>query len=71
MKTYQVYYWIKANRTEKLYVMPVAAANAKEACAKCKVEVKEKNGRNAFRPTTKCPEGFNPENERSGNNVEN
>ena len=71
MKTYQVYYWIKANRTEKLYVTPITAANAKEACGKCKAEVKEKTGRNAFRPTIKCPEGFNPENERSGKNVEN
>ena len=62
MKNYQVYYWIKANRTEKLYVMTITAANAKEACGKCKAEVKEQTGRNAFRPTTKCPEGFTPEN---------
>ena len=61
-KIYQVYYWIKANRTEKLYVMPIMAANAKEACAKCKKEVKEQTGRNAFRTSTKCPEGFTPEN---------
>lgn len=61
-KIYQVYYWIKANRTEKLYVMPITAANAKDACAKCKKEVKEQTGRNAFRPSTKCPEGFTPEN---------
>ena len=31
-------------------------ASSKEALAKCKEIVKEKTGRNAFRPTTKTPD---------------
>lgn len=56
MKNYVVWYWIKANRQEVLLNMLVSAENSKAACAKCKLLVKEKTGRNAFRPTTKKPE---------------
>lgn len=56
MKTYQVFYWIKKNRREYLEHMFVAATNAKEACKVCKQQVKEKTGRNAFRPTTNAPD---------------
>lgn len=52
---YQVFYYIKANRKECLNHMFVYAYNAKEACAKCKREVYERTGKNAFRPTAKVP----------------
>ena len=55
MKCYQVFYWIKKDRKEYLEHIFVTANNAKEACAKCKRIVREKTGRNAFRPTTKAP----------------
>lgn len=55
-KTYQVFYWIKKNRHEYLEHMFVAANNAKDACRICKEQVKEKTGRNAFRPSTKVPD---------------
>lgn len=54
-KSYQVFYYIKANRRETLHHMFVMADNSKEACKVCKEVVKEKTGRNAFRPTTKVP----------------
>jgi hypothetical protein len=55
-KTYQVFYWIKKNRHEYVEHIYVSANNAKEACKVCKEVVKEKTGRNAFRPTTKAPD---------------
>lgn len=56
IKDYQVFYYIKANRTETLNHMFVRASNSREACKKCKEEVFKQTGKNAFRPTTKCPE---------------
>lgn len=56
MKEYNVFYTIKANRLKILKNMKIEASNSKEACAKCKEIVKEKTGRNAFRPTTKAPD---------------
>ncbi len=53
MKTYQVFYWIKKNKKEYLNHIFVVAKNQKEACKKCKEEVKQQTGRNAFRATTK------------------
>lgn len=53
MKDYNVRYWIKAYRTEVEHNMFVTANNAKDACAICKALVKEKTGRNAFRPVAK------------------
>lgn len=38
--------------------MFVMANNQKEACRQCKEVVKERTGRNAFRPTCKCPESI-------------
>lgn len=55
MKSYNVYYYIKADGIPKYYTMPITAANAKEACQQCKAIVKEQTGRNAFKPTTKRP----------------
>lgn len=55
-KSYQVFYWIKANRHEYLNHMFIMASNAKEACQICKQQVFEQTGRNAFRPSTKAPE---------------
>ena len=52
MKNYTVYYVIKANRNEYLCEAAVEAQNAKEACRLVKEEVRERTGRNAFRPTT-------------------
>ena len=56
MKTYNVFYYIKVNRLEIMKNMDIEACSSKEACAKCKEIVKEKTGRNAFRPTTKTPD---------------
>lgn len=56
-KTYQVFYYIKANGKETLHHIFISAANSKEACSKCKEIVKAQTGRNAFRPTTKAPSG--------------
>ena len=56
MKTYTVFYYIKANRIEFMMNMEVEASNSKEACAKVKQIVKERSGQNAFRPTTKAPD---------------
>lgn len=53
MKSYQVFYVIKRNRTEECNHIFIMANNAKEACQKCKEVVYEKTGRNAFRPTAK------------------
>ena len=55
-KSYQVFYWIKANRHEYLHHMFVMANNSKEACSICKQQVLEQTGRNAFRPSTKAPD---------------
>lgn len=54
-KSYQVFYWIKRDRHEFLHHIFVNAENAREACRVAKAVVKEKTGRNAFRPTTKAP----------------
>lgn len=57
-KSYQVFYYIKANRTETLHHMFVSANNAREACSLVKELVKERTGKNAFRPwaeRTGCP----------------
>lgn len=51
MKTYTVYYIVKANRNEYLFSMDVQAANAKEAKSEAKRIEHERSGRNAFRPT--------------------
>ncbi len=53
IKCFQVFYWIKKNKKEYLKHMYIYAKNAKEACKKCKEEVKQQTGRNAFRATTK------------------
>lgn len=55
MKSYQVFYWIKKNGHEYLEHLFVVAKNQKEACSKVKAIVKEKTGRNAFRPTCTPP----------------
>ena len=54
-KSYQVFYWIKRDRHEFLHHIFVNAENAREASNDAKAVVKEKTGRNAFRPTTKAP----------------
>lgn len=54
MKTYQIFYIIKANRRETLHHIFVRANNAKEAIAECKRVVKEQTGKNAFRPMTEA-----------------
>lgn len=54
MKTYNVFYYIKSNGIESMNNMKIEANSSKEACAKCKETVKEKTGRNAFRPTAKA-----------------
>lgn len=56
IKTYQVFYYIKANRREELNHMFIRANNSKDACSICKEQVYLQKGKNAFRPTTKCPE---------------
>ena len=55
-KTYQVFYWIKKNRHEYLEHLFITAPTAKAACRTCKELVKERTGRNAFRPSTKAPD---------------
>ena len=55
MKQYQVFYWIKKNGMEYLEHMFIRAYNKREAFAICKATVKEKTGRNAFRPSTEPP----------------
>ena len=52
MKSYTVYYIVKANRQEYARSMVVTAGNAREACKRCKELVYEKTGRNAFCPST-------------------
>jgi len=54
-KMYQVFYWIKKDNHEFLHHIFVNAENAKDACKVAKQVVREKTGRNAFRPTTKAP----------------
>ena len=56
-KSYKVFYYIKANGRETMHHMFVMADNSKDACKICKEVVKEKTGRNAFRPKTKAPAG--------------
>ena len=58
MKSYTVYYIVKANRQEYARSMVVTAGNARGACKRCKELVYEKTGRNAFRPSTKKPERY-------------
>lgn len=50
-KEYQVFYYIKTGKREELNHIFVMAQNQREARRKCKEIVKEKTGRNAFRPT--------------------
>lgn len=52
MKTYVVYFFIKANRMEYLADVVVEAPTAKAACKLCKEWYFNKTGKNAFRPTT-------------------
>ena len=54
-KNYQVFYWIKKNKMEYLEHMFVRAHNKREAYTICKEVVKERTGRNAFRPSTEPP----------------
>ena len=54
MKNYIVSYTIKKNCREYGESMTVTAPNAKEAARLCKLAVKEKTGRNAFRPVAKA-----------------
>ena len=58
MKSYTVYYIVKANRHKYARSMVVTARNAREACRRCKELVYEKTGRNAFYPSTKKPERY-------------
>ncbi|MCD7843629.1 MAG: hypothetical protein LUG17_03270 [Clostridiales bacterium] len=53
MKTYTVYFVIKANRTEYLADVAVKAQTAKEACKAARVWYYDMSGKNAFRPTAK------------------
>ena len=50
-KCYQVFYFIKTGRREELNHIFVMAHNQAEACQECKKVIKEKTGKNAFRPT--------------------
>lgn len=52
MKTYTIYFVIKANCTENYFYMNVEAKNQKEACQEVKNIIKKQTGRNAFRPST-------------------
>ena len=45
MKSYTVYYIVKANRHKYARSMVVTAGNAHEACRRCKELVYEKTGR--------------------------
>lgn len=58
MKSYTVYYFLKANHQEYAHSMVVTAGNARGACKRCKELVYEQTGRNAFRPSTKKPERY-------------
>ena len=58
MKSYTVYYILKANHQEYAHSMVVTAGNARGACKRCKELVYEQTGRNAFRPSTKKPERY-------------
>lgn len=53
MKRYQIYFYIKANKTEYLCDVQVDAHNAKEACASVKQWCDCVNHKNAFRPSIK------------------
>lgn len=50
-KFYQVFFYIKKGKREELNHIFMLANNQREACLKCKDVVKEKTGKNAFRPT--------------------
>ena len=50
-KFYQVFYYFKSGKREKLNHIFVLAQNQKEACRECKRVVMVKTGKNAFRPT--------------------
>ena len=50
-KFYQVFYYFKSGKREKLSHIFVLAQNQKEACRECKRVVMVKTGKNAFRPT--------------------
>lgn len=56
MKDYEVFYFIKRDRTEYLCSIMVMEDNARDACKAAKQIVFERTGRNAFRPTTKKPD---------------
>ena len=58
MKTYVVYFFIKANRTEYLADVVIEAPTAKAACALCRDWYFKTTGKNAFRPTTKTESGM-------------
>ncbi len=60
-KCYQVFYWIKKNKMEYLEHIFIYANNAREACKKCKEVVKNKTGRNAFRPSINPPTDYEME----------
>lgn len=55
MKMYQVFYITKRNCREEINHMFVSANTQKEAIAKCRKEVFEQTGKNAFRATIKTP----------------
>lgn len=67
MKTYTVWFVIKANRTEYLADVQVKARTAKDACKTVKVWYHDKTGKNAFRPTTKLLEGETDWYQKRGN----
>lgn len=54
-KNYLVGYYIKADRTERLYYMVVEAQNKAAAMAQVKKQVYTSIGRNAFRPFATTP----------------
>ena len=58
MKSYTIYYIVKANCHKYARSMVVTAGNARGACKRCKELVYEKTGRNAFCPSTKKPECY-------------
>ena len=58
MKSYTVYYFLKANHQEYARSMVVTAGNARGACKRCRELVYEQTGHNAFRPSTKKPERY-------------
>lgn len=53
-KSYQVFYILKYGKREEINHIFIMANNQREALKECKRIVKEKTGKNAFRPTCKC-----------------